>query len=509
MTMDLTGAGLLTFLIREIRYIAAQHPRFKDNNGEALVAYSNLISFSDVKIQVSNLSSSGTRLSPDNFFATQMGRMTVAKIETKPGHFIEWAREMDPNNVLPEPGIYYYNVDAVDEKEQTVSFTSQAYKWYQGEKEFAEGSFISVSPDIDTAGIVFSDPSVKFVPMLAKIQLLTYVAPDTTLSLGSRVLVPGEDYWVSCERTKVIATTRGGTEFIPYPKGFERLDLFIDDRCLRQGSDYWIQSNGIRLGDLTPVGREVLARGPFREDPAVEGFVNPENKLDFAVDVNHELVKDQTVYYLNRVFHDASDLVITSDSVWLRVLATPGTKIEWEARVAGPLDTVQATKMMTSRNILPGAEIAIGDRVVVGDQCAIVVAPETCETYEIYGSKENVSFELEVSTNDVITTSELAELLRTYFAVTGRDRLESAGITVFEVTKSYRGEQKDASGTSARHMATVSIQAAADWEFYKPLVTRMDWGDLEVDTNSSLPGNPSVQGRYRQFGAFVFVPSYS
>jgi len=507
--LDLTGAGLLTFLIREVRYVAAQHPRFKDNNGEALIAYSNLISVSDVKIQISNLNASGTRLSPDNFFATQMGRITVAKLENKNGHFVEWAREMDPENVLPEAGIYYLNVDAVDEKEQTVDFTKQSYKWYEGTTDSATGSFVQIHPSVDPTTISFSDPSVEFAPMQNQILLLSYVLPGTVLSEGARQLVPGVDYWVPREITKTIWTTAGGTEYIPYPAGFENLDLYIDDRRLRPGTDYWIQSNGIRMSDMTPLGREVVARGIFHLDPAEVGFAHEENKLSFLIDADHTLVPAQSQYYLNRNYYDASNLVVTADSVWLRTLATPGSKIEWEARVAGPLETVQATKMMISKNILPGADVAIGDRVVVGDQCAIVVSPTVCETYELYGSKENISFDFEVSTNDIITTDELASMLRTYFTVTGRDRLESCGVTVFEGTKSYRGEAKDASGTAARHTSTVSISAAADWEFFKPLVTRVDWSDLDVMVNTSLPGNPSVQGRYRQFGAFVFVPSYS
>jgi hypothetical protein len=510
--LDLTGASLLTFLIREIRYVAAQHPRFKDSNGEALVAYSNLISFSDVKIQVSNLSAQGTRLSPDNYLATQMGRITVAKLETKPGNFIEWAREMDPDNLVPPAGIYYYNVDSVDESSQVVDFTMQANMWYEGRKESAAGSYIYFNSNINPASVLFSEPNVACVRGQNSILLLSYVGNDTTLRTPTSPLLPLVDYWVQCEDEIVlIEKTRGGVELVPYPANFETVDLYIDGRRLRAGTEYFVQDGIIRMYDFTPIGVEVLAKGIRRMDPSVVGFVHEENKFDFVLTSGSTLVEDPTVYYLSRELHRADEIVRKSDgTLWFQKLAPPGALIEWEARVAHPLETVQATKMMVSKNLLPGADVAIGDRVVVGDQCAIKVSPVVCETYELYGSKENVSFELEVSSNDIITTSELAELLRVYFTVTGRDRLETCGVTIFEASKSYRGESKDASGTAARHMATVSVAASADWEFFRPLVTRVDWSDLiTIDANTKLPGNPTVPARYRQFGAFVFVPSYS
>jgi len=62
--------------------------------------------------------------------------------------------------------------------------------------------------------------------------------------------------------------------------------------------------------------------------------------------------------------------------------------------------------------ILPGLRLAIGDNVVVGDQCAIIVSPTLTETYEVFGSKENLSFTLEVKQMTCKQLSDLSEMLK-------------------------------------------------------------------------------------------------
>jgi len=161
--------------------------------------------------------------------------------------------------------------------------------------------------------------------------------------------------------------------------------------------------------------------------------------------------------------------------------------------------------------LLPGLRLAIGDNVVVGDQCAIIVSPNTTETYEVFGSKENLSFTLEVKANDLQTSSDLAEMIKRDLLVMRRENTEADGLTIFEVNRSFIGEARDTSATAPKYVNTITVTASADWKVYIPLVTRLtNLEIIETAQQTDFLGKLQVPPRMQALGQeqFVLTPWY-
>ncbi len=159
-----------------------------------------------------------------------------------------------------------------------------------------------------------------------------------------------------------------------------------------------------------------------------------------------------------------------------------------------------------------GIAVAIGDAVVVGDQAAIIVSPTTTETYEVYGSKENLNFTLEFRSNDLQTSSDLSELIKQQLLVIRRNGMEADGITIFEAPRTYRGQQRDNSGTAPSFVYSLAVSASADWKVYIPKVTRVARFEI-IDTAAIIgyPGKLNLAPRVQTLGTsrFQFIPWYS
>jgi len=155
--------------------------------------------------------------------------------------------------------------------------------------------------------------------------------------------------------------------------------------------------------------------------------------------------------------------------------------------------------------ILPGLWLAFGDMAVVGDQAAVIISPTVTETYEVYGSKENLTFTLEIKSNDLQTSSDLAEMIKQHFLITSRANVEADGLTVFEATRDFIGESRDPSGTASNYIVNVTVTASADWKLYKPLVTRLV--SFEI-TNEYVGQKLTMTPRMKVYGTTMFIPDY-
>jgi hypothetical protein len=131
-----------------------------------------------------------------------------------------------------------------------------------------------------------------------------------------------------------------------------------------------------------------------------------------------------------------------------------------------------------------------------------------CETYEIYGSKENLTFTVDCRANDLQTASDLSEMLRQQLLIMRRTNMEADGITLFEASRSYQGAQRDQSGTAPQFVYTLSISAMADWKVFVPLVTRLVNLEL-IEVATATTPKIVITPRARVFGNTKFLSSYS
>lgn len=512
---DLTGSHLAGYMTRLVRDVVARTPRFRDSLGEVALTSNNMVSYGDVQCIVKDISAQGVRLSPDYFMYTQMGRSLLARLGDKEGAFFEFANEIDPTLLTPAAGIYMFNVDAVEESTRTVTFTVKSYRWYEGMVRNAMGSRINFASGIDATTVQPYDLTTnETVPCQAGANFLYLLGAVTSLGVrdaSGNPLMPNTDFWAEgVQSTVIIPETVFGTQTATVPASYESVALVDqDDFTLRPGIDYiFISSTMVQLAAWTPAGSTITATGTVCVDPTVPGnCINSENILSFTLSPGETLVADQV--WVETEAGDEQPVTVKGNTVALTTPLPPGGWCRYDLRTLVGEKTLTAKKMAANLNLVPGMRIAVGDRVVPGDQCAIIVSPGVCETYHVYGSKDNVGFTLDIKANDPSTASELCELLKAELLIHRRSRIEADGLTILEASRSLISDQRDRSGTAPRWVASLSCSALADWRVFKPLVTRVTNFDITSElTTQPYPGKLKVPPRMYAVGAIGFLPDY-
>lgn len=477
MSLDLTGGLLISFILDEIRPVLARHPRYRDNDGAAFQTFANMILFRDVSVTLGGLRGDATRYSPDNYMGTFEGRTMVARIDGKPGTFIEWAREVDPSGADPKPGMYLLHVDSVDEQTREVQFITQALRTIKGGLAEADGTVIVVDPSIPIRYVQPSVPGVGVEKAGTTLWLLDFVESlDFVRTDTGETLTPGEHWKIRRTITYPLGVTTGSSQAFDPPEHLENLTvLSTAGRTLRQGVDWAFNNQGrIEVPRWTPPGETWIARGVGTLDPRSVPLIHPENRLEVALGPGETLADESIHGCTPEGDFGADGLVQALDGgVYLRRLLTPGDLLEWEAQASTSQVFSTAKKMEMTTELIPGMHIAIGDAVTPNDQCCVVVSPEPGPVYRIFGGKDGVGFDLTVKSNDLSTTTELASMLRRHLMIEGRDRMESVGVNIQTVSYSYQGEQRDPSGTAMTHSGVLNVTLSADWELHLPIVDRV------------------------------------
>src|SRR5271168_4467426 len=628
--IDLTGANLVAYLMRMIRDIVDRNPRFKQTLGEVTFPANTIIKWKDVWISITNVTTSGTRLSPSYFMCTQIGRAILAKVGDKDGQFIEWTREVDPTHATPTPGVYYLNVDFFDDRTRDLGLTLRKFRWVEGKLSQAIGTVVNFRPGIDLDTVLFSDSSTSlptqattfnqttggFAYLITPTQSLAvryssglqfpawsaylsyvpgstvtfggaaYIAAGTSLGvtpgtdpaywspysalvpLAGQSLTPMTDFWYQRPVSAVIVEkTISGSQLANIPSPYISV-TFTDQSgyVLRPGLDYTFQGpQWIVLSQFTPPGSTITANMVVKVNPMNTVGIMPENYLQVNLGPDETLAPGQ-VFIHTPAGTFTNPTPQPDGSLLIPQLLQPGDYLRWEVRIDSGEFKAKAKKWeisnMTQVNpttiryarknadgtlnpqpitasfvenadpselvgvvqtdagqpllingqqnpLLPGLRLAIGDNVVVGDQCAIIVSPSLTETYEVFGSKENLSFTLEIKANDLQTSSDLAEMLKRELLIMRRTNTEADGLTIFEATRSFVGQARDTSATAPTYINTVSVSASADWKVYVPLVTRLTHLEItEVGMQKDFLGKLQMAPRMKAFGSEIFIPDY-
>jgi hypothetical protein len=540
--LDLTGANLIGYLLRIIRDSVSRNPRFNNTLGQVTFQSNNFLKYGDTQITLRDISASGNRLSPDYFLCNQYGRALVAKVEGKEGTFIEWITETDKTLVTPEAGVYYLNIDAVNEETNDIDITVEKYRWVQGHYTNAVGSLVYLRPGIDGTTLTAKDGATgNAVAIEGSSNYVYLLVPTQTLELydsNNNPLTPMTDYWYQRLVPEVIIqNTVGGAEvanILPPWVSFTLVDQ--TGYQLRQGIDWnFFGLNFIQLSSSAPPGSTITANVIRKIDPSTTVGTNPENILQVGVLPTESLAPGQV--FIHTTENDYYNAIVNADgTVTLPTLLKPGDWVRWEVRIASGQTTCRGKKFslngfydtyLDKSNVvqfvtdpttnlrtdtIPGLAIAIGDSVVVGDQAAIIVNPTTTETYDVYGSKENLNFTIDVRTNDLQTSSDLSELIKQQILIYRRENMEADGITIFEAPRSFRSAQRDSSGTAPTYTYSISVSAMADWKVFVPKVTRLV--SFIITDTAGLPdfqGKLQMAPRVQALGntRFQFVQSYS
>lgn len=512
---DMTGMALVGYMLRVARDVVSRNPRFQRALGDVSIVSGNRLSFGNVQIIVRDVSTEPNRLSFDNFLATTTGRAILAQIRDKDGQFIEYMVETDRTQQTPAPGVYYLNVDSVDEGTREVGLTLETYKWYEGRVRNALGTKIGLRDGLDGTTLTVTDPTQSGVALdtqaaIGHIYLLSAVGGLLIKDANGNALTAMTDYWIEGQQTTpLIESTIFGIQNVPLPTNFLTLSIVDQDGyVLRSGKDYtYLGPNLIQLAAWTAAGQTISAQGTIKLDPTVAAnLIASENVLPFTLQ-SGEVLADGQVF----VSTQTGTVAVTPNAAGQVVLPTPlppGGYCNYEARVKVGQSQLTAHKNAVNKDLLPGLRVAIGDKVVVDDQCAIIVSPTITETYRVYGGKPPISFSLECKANDPATADELAKALFVELLHTRKENLEADGLSLTEAGSSLTGGPRDDTGTAGTYSTTLNFSGLADWREFEPLVTRIVNFNVTTDTQTANFGNLALRNRYSCLRATGFVPDY-
>lgn len=121
-------------------------------------------------------------------------------------------------------------------------------------------------------------------------------------------------------------------------------------------------------------------------------------------------------------------------------------------------------------NTLPGVVLAFGKRAKLGDKLAVRVYEERVDTAKAYGGKFEVTFDLDVISQDPTQMEEIADFAVMSLWGEKKDRLEYEGIELLEVSMGGEAEEQyDETGDLFFYNASLSVQLRADWEAHIPM----------------------------------------
>ena len=198
-------------------------------------------------------------------------------------------------------------------------------------------------------------------------------------------------------------------------------------------------------------------------------------------------------------------------AIQLTVRAAPTSTLTADYRYTVPsVGPVDFYWNRSDHTTLPGVVMAFGKRAVTGDKVAVVVYEDRVEAARAFGGKFEVSFDLDVITQDPNQMEEIADLTIMYLWGERKPYLEAEGIEIVDISMGGEAEESyDETGDTYFYNASISLQLRADWEIHVPLplvVSRVQMeptdtthGVQVVASNLYYAGRPVIPTRNNDF----------
>jgi hypothetical protein len=119
---------------------------------------------------------------------------------------------------------------------------------------------------------------------------------------------------------------------------------------------------------------------------------------------------------------------------------------------------------------LPGVVLAFGKRARKGDKVAIVIYPDRVDAANAYGGKFELSFELEVISQDPIQMEEITDFAIMSLWGVKKPLLEFEGIELTDISMGGESEEQyDETADLMFYNSSITVALRVDWEIHIPL----------------------------------------
>lgn len=161
----------------------------------------------------------------------------------------------------------------------------------------------------------------------------------------------------------------------------------------------------------------------------------------------------------------------------------PRTRLTVSYRWAEQVETDHAfVPGQASNRIVPGAVIAFGEQVKIGDLAVIGTLPERTDIAEIYGGRADCQLSLLVYARDPDQRQEIVDWLALQWLGPLKERFDGEGLALTQVA--IGGSQQvpyGEGGTEFYYTQTIDLTIQVDWEFHRSFPLRVEGFQTQLE----------------------------
>jgi len=297
-----------------------------------------------------------------------------------------------------------------------------------------------------------------------------------------------------------------------YPLEWVREDL----TCVREHGGHFPTAAGVYYMEILHAPKNSSEYGFYAIDPLLT--VTDEAVLQFTTGLEREAqlqnipVKHTVRLWENHrtLLTENKDYKVNYEDGAITFIKTfsPNVVINGDYRYA--VKTIGPIKFQWNQadfTTLPGVVLAFGKRAVKGDKVAVVVYPDRVDAANAYGGKWEVTFELNVISQDPIQMEEITDFAIMSMWGVKKPLLEYEGLEIMDISMGGEvEEQYDETADLMYYNSSISLQMRADWEIHIPLPLTISKVQQSMPRPDQLPSSdlffatvPSLAGRNSNF----------
>ncbi len=259
-----------------------------------------------------------------------------------------------------------------------------------------------------------------------------------------------------------------------YPLEWVREDL----RCVAEHG-YFPTAAGVYYIEILHAPENASEYGWYVIDPLLT--VTDEALLQFVTGVEREAqlqnvpLKGTVRLWANHRVQlvEGTDFSVNYENGSISLLRNFAPETVLNADYRYPQPSTQPIKFQWNQadfTTLPGVVLAFGKRAKKGDKVAVVVYPDRVDAANAYGGKYELTFELNVISQDPVQMEEVTDFTVMSLWGVKKPILEFEGIEILDVSMGGEVEETyDETADLMYYNSTVSVQLRADWEIHIPL----------------------------------------